>query len=74
VPFVPITGVTMEECVQLARECGQRIASELKIPVYLYEKAATRPDRENLANIRKGEFEGVRAEIGINPNRKPDFG
>jgi len=74
VPFVPIQGVTMEECVKLARDCGQRIATELNIPVYLYEKAATRPDRENLANIRKGEFEGVRAEIATNPNRKPDFG
>ncbi|HZS45888.1 MAG TPA: glutamate formimidoyltransferase [Blastocatellia bacterium] len=74
VPFVPIQGVTMDECVQLARQCGERIAAELKIPVYLYEKAATRPDRENLANIRKGEFEGVRAEIATNPARKPDFG
>jgi len=74
IPFVPIEGVTMDECVQLARTCGQRIATELKIPVYLYEKAATRPDRENLANIRKGEFEGLRSEIATNPARKPDFG
>lgn len=74
VPFVPIRNVTMEECVALARRAGQRIAEELHIPVYLYEYAATRPDRQDLANIRKGEFEGLRQTIGTDPNRKPDFG
>lgn len=74
VPFVPIKNMTTRECVELARRLGKRIADELKIPVYLYEAAATRPDRENLANIRKGEFEGLRDEIATNPDRKPDFG
>ncbi len=74
VPFVPISGVTMEECVELARRLGKRIADELEIPVYLYEQAATRPERVDLANIRKGEFEGLRKEIKIDPNRAPDFG
>lgn len=74
VPFVPITNVTTRECVEMARRLGKRIAEELKIPVYFYEAAATRPDRENLANIRKGEFEGLRDEIETNPDRHPDFG
>ncbi len=74
VPFVPIEGVTMDDCVQLAKELGKRVAEELRIPVYLYDRAAQRPGRENLANIRKGEFEGIREEIGVNPEREPDFG
>jgi len=74
VPFVPISGVTMDECVQLARQCGERMWQELGIPVYLYEKAATRPERENLAALRKGQFEGIRAEIETNAARRPDFG
>ncbi|MBL8167126.1 MAG: glutamate formimidoyltransferase [Acidobacteria bacterium] len=73
-PFVPIRGVSMEECVQLARQAGQRIAEELNIPVYLYEKAATRPDRVDLANVRRGEFEGLREVIESDPDRRPDFG
>lgn len=73
-PFVPIRGVSMEECVQLARQAGQRIAEELNIPVYLYEKAATRPDRVDLANVRRGEFEGLRDVIESDPDRRPDFG
>ncbi len=73
-PFVPIKGVSMEHCVELARRAGERIARELKVPVYLYEKAATRPDRVNLADVRRGEFEGLRQEIEINPARQPDFG
>ena len=73
-PFVPIAGVTMEDCVRLARETGKRIADELGIPVYLYEAAATRPDRKALPNLRKGEYEGLRAEIRTNPDRVPDFG
>jgi glutamate formiminotransferase len=74
IPFVPISGVTMDECVQLARVCGERMWSELGIPVYLYEKAATRPDRENLAAVRKGQFEGIRDEIVSNEARRPDYG
>ena len=74
IPFVPISGVTMDECVQLARVCGERMWSELSIPVYLYEKAATRPERENLAAVRKGQFEGIRDEISVNEARLPDYG
>ena len=74
IPFVPISGVTMDECVALARSCGERMWSELGIPVYLYEKAATKPERENLAAVRKGQFEGIRAEISTNESRRPDFG
>jgi glutamate formiminotransferase len=74
VPFVPIAGVTMDDCVALARACGERIWNELSIPVYLYEKAATRPERENLAAVRKGQFEGIRREIATVEARRPDFG
>jgi glutamate formiminotransferase len=63
IPFVPISGVTMDDCVGLARSCGERLWNELGIPVYLYEKAATRPERENLAAVRKGQFEGIRCAI-----------
>ena len=73
-PFVPIKGVTMEDCVQLARRAGERLARELQIPVYLYERAAVRGDRVNLADVRKGEFEGLRREIETDPARHPDFG
>ena len=74
VPFVPIRGVTLDECVAIARDVGRRIATELKIPVFLYEAAASRPDRVNLENIRRGQFEGLREEIATNPERRPDFG
>ncbi len=74
VPFVPISGVTQEECIELAKRLGKKIADELQIPVYLYELAATRPDRVDLANIRKGEFEGLRDAIRTDPDRAPDFG
>jgi glutamate formiminotransferase / formiminotetrahydrofolate cyclodeaminase len=73
-PFVPIKGISMDECVLLARHTGERIAHELRVPVYLYEKAATRMDRIDLADVRRGEFELLRQEIGTNPDRKPDFG
>jgi glutamate formiminotransferase len=73
-PFIPIRGVTMDDCVRIARETGKRIAEELHIPVYLYEAAATRPDRKALPDIRKGEYEGLRAEIETDPDRAPDFG
>ncbi len=74
VPFIPIEGVTVEDCVAMARHVGAEIWKRHKIPVYLYEAAATTPERTNLENIRRGQFEGIRAEIGTNPARKPDFG
>jgi glutamate formiminotransferase / formiminotetrahydrofolate cyclodeaminase len=74
VPFVPLEGTTMEECVALARALGERVGRELEIPVYLYERAATRPDRANLADVRRGEFEGLRESIPSDPARAPDFG
>ena len=73
-PFVPIAGVTMDDCVALARSVGKRIADELQVPVYLYEAAATRPDRRALPDVRRGEYEGLKGEIGTNPDRTPDFG
>ncbi len=72
-PFIPVEGVTMEECAELARRLGNRVGHELGIPVYLYEAAASRPDRKNLANVRKGEYEGL-AEKLQNPHWLPDFG
>lgn len=74
VPFIPLEGTTMEDCIALARALGERAARELQIPIYLYERAATRPDRVNLADVRRGEFEGLRDEIATNPDRAPDFG
>src|SRR5664279_2682785 len=74
VPFIPIEGVTLEECVQLAERLGAEIWSKLKVPVYLYEAAARRPERQNLENVRRGQFEGIREELKANPARKPDFG
>jgi len=74
VPFIPLEGATMEDCIALARALGERVGRELQIPVYLYERAATTPTRENLADVRRGEFEGLREELGKNPARKPDFG
>jgi glutamate formiminotransferase/formiminotetrahydrofolate cyclodeaminase len=73
-PFIPLDGVTMDECVALAKELGKRVGEQLEIPVFLYENAASRPDRVNLADIRRGEFEKARDEIGTNPDRVPDFG
>ncbi len=74
IPFVPIQGVTMDECVAMAARLGARVGTELEIPVYLYEAAATSPDRRNLADVRRGEYEGLKQEIGFNPAREPDFG
>ncbi|MDY6868052.1 MAG: glutamate formimidoyltransferase, partial [Chloroflexota bacterium] len=74
VPFVPISDITMVECVEMARRLGKRVGETLKIPVYLYEEAATRPDRVNLENIRRGQYETLKKEIGKNPNRNPDYG
>lgn len=74
VPFVPISGVTMVECVEMARRLGKRVGESLKIPVYLYEEAATRPDRTNLEDIRRGEYERLKKEIEDDPAREPDYG
>ncbi len=74
VPFVPIRGVSMAECVAIAKRLGERVGRELNIPVYLYEAAAMRPERENLENIRRGEYEALKEEIAVNPKREPDFG
>ena len=74
VPFIPLDGTTMEDCILLARTLGERAARELGVPVYLYERAATRPDRVNLADVRRGEFEGLREDIATNAARMPDFG
>src|SRR5438046_2423869 len=69
-----IRGVTLEDCVAIARHVGQEIWKRYKIPVYLYEAAAARPERQNLENIRRGQFEGIRGDIATNPDRLPDFG
>ncbi|MBA3072924.1 MAG: glutamate formimidoyltransferase, partial [Anaerolineae bacterium] len=74
VPFVPISGITMADCIQMAQRLGKRVGEQLSIPVYLYEEAASRPERQNLENIRKGQYEGLKADILVNPERKPDFG
>ena len=74
IPFIPIEGVTIEDCVAMARHVGAEIAKRFQIPVYLYEAAAATPERQNLENIRRGQFEGIRADIATNPARKPDFG
>jgi len=73
-PFVPVRGVTMDDCVMLARQLGKRVGEELGIAVYLYASAATRPDRESLSAIRKGQYEKWKEEVSTNPDRKPDFG
>ncbi len=74
VPFVPVRGVSLADCVALARKLGERVGRELGLPVYLYEAAATTPDRTNLADVRKGEYELLKQEIGVEPRRAPDFG
>lgn len=73
-PLVPVRNVTLADCVAMAQRLGKRVGEELGIAVYLYEAAATRPDREKLSEIRKGEYELWKAEVATNPNRKPDFG
>ena len=74
VPFIPIDGVSIEDCVLMARHVGEEIWKRYQIPVYLYEAAAASPERQNLENIRRGQFEGIRADIATNPTRRPDFG
>jgi len=78
-PFVPLSNASMDECIAIAQRLGQRVGSELSIPVYLYEAAATRPERINLENIRKGQYEGLKSALSEtegqgNPDRQPDFG
>lgn len=72
-PFVPVSGVTMEDCTKLARKLGKRVGDELGIPVYLYENAASKPERRNLADVRAGEYEGLPEKLKA-PDWKPDFG
>lgn len=74
VPFIPLRGATLDDCAGLAVRLGRRIGDELQIPVYLYEAAATRPERANLANVRRGEYEGLKQSLGSEPAREPDFG
>jgi len=74
VPFIPITEVGMEECVQLANSFAKEFSEKTNVPCYLYEEAAKREDRRNLAVVRRGEYEGLKAEIGKNPEKIPDYG
>lgn len=74
VPFIPIEGVTLEDCVAIARRVGNEIWKRYRIPIFFYEAAATRPDRVNLENVRRGQFEGLREELKKNHDRQPDIG
>jgi len=74
VPFIPIEGVTLEDCVRLAERVGQEIWNRLKVPVYFYEAAAKQPERVNLENIRRGQFEALLKEMATVPERRPDLG
>lgn len=74
VPFVPLRGVTLADCAVLAQRLGQRVGQELDIPVYLYEAAALRPERRALPNVRRGEYEGLKAAIATDTSRQPDYG
>jgi glutamate formiminotransferase/formiminotetrahydrofolate cyclodeaminase len=74
VPFIPISGASIEDCVEIARRLGKRVGDQLDIPVYLYEAAAMQPNRRNLENIRRGEYEAIKQDISADPDRNPDFG
>ncbi len=74
IPFIPISGMTIEDCVQLSTKVAEEIAARYQIPIYLYEQSARIAARQDLAYVRRGEFEGIREEIRTNPDRKPDFG
>src|ERR671919_2111465 len=74
IPFVPLGTTTIEECVDLARRFGEQIAMRFDIPVYLYGAAALRPERRRLADVRRGQYEGLRDSIAGDPTRMPDFG
>ena len=74
VPFVPLSGATMDDCIVLAKDFGKKFTERFHVPVFLYEEAASTPERRNLADVRAGEFEGLRDQIGRDPTKKPDFG
>lgn len=74
IPFIPVAGITIQECAKLAEKLAERIGRELEIPAYLYDHAARIPERKDLANVRKGQFEGLRDLIGKDPSRTPEFG
>ncbi len=74
VPFVPLEGISLEECAQLAVAAGEEIWHRYSVPVYLYEAAARRPENVRLENVRRGQFEGLREEVKSNPSRRPDIG
>lgn len=74
VPFIPISEVSMSECVQLANDFAKEFSEKTNVPCYLYEEAAKQEDRRNLANVRRGEYEGLKEEIGKNPDKTPDYG
>jgi len=74
VPFVPLMNMSMEECVELANGFAKEFSEKTGVPCYLYEEAATKPERKNLADVRRGEFEGLKEEIGKNPDKTPDYG
>jgi glutamate formiminotransferase len=74
IPFVPLGGTRIAECVDLARRFGEQIAARFELPVYLYGEAALRPERRRLADVRRGQYEALKSEIGVNPDRDPDFG
>jgi glutamate formiminotransferase len=74
VPFIPISEVGMNECVQLANDFAKEFSEKTNVPCYLYEDAAKREDRRNLADVRRGEYEGLKVEVGKNPDKIPDYG
>ena len=74
VPFVPISEMSMQDCIEIAKRLGKRVGNDLNIPVFLYEEAATIPEKQNLENIRRGQYEVLKTEIGSSPIRTPDFG
>jgi len=74
VPFIPVSGITTKECIELSNKLAKMVSTKLKIPVYMYEASAKRKDRINLADVRKGEYEGLKVEIETNKDRKPDYG
>src|SRR5207302_1317591 len=74
IPFIPVSGIDIQGCVKLAERLAERIGRELEIPAYLYDHAARVPERKDLANVRKGQFEGLKDLIGKDPSRKPEFG
>ena len=74
IPFVPVRGIKLEQCVMLARQAGLEIWRRFGVPVYFYEAAAARPDRANLEDVRRGQFEGLRDAVQKDPSRRPDLG